>query len=368
MSALLLALAVSSASAQEVEVRNDTAGDTFGTTDIVAWLEHPECAISVLTADPAELPLSIDVIRFYFGSSQGNQDGAETLVQVGIQQLAEGAEPTGLGDWVWGEEAFYATVSSTSFTDLSLDLPEEGLFPVEWTEGSLAVFLCPPDPSTGESWPFVNALDTSGIVIHTSSPSAGNYVLYEGSVRALSSLGASGSWIIRAVQTAPGGGSGGGSGGSGGSGGDGGADGTDGGSGDGGSGGLDSGLVLDIASITPASGELGAATEIAIVGEGFAPGAEASIGGLTVSSADVPGHTALTGRSPSALPAGVHDVTVTNPSGESVTLVEGFTVVDPAEGEPVEEEGGCACSAGGSAAGLLWLAGPLALWHRRRRD
>ncbi len=40
MSALLLALAVSSASAQEVEVRNDAAGDTFGTTDIVAWLEH----------------------------------------------------------------------------------------------------------------------------------------------------------------------------------------------------------------------------------------------------------------------------------------------------------------------------------------
>ena len=107
--------------------------------------------------------------------------------------------------------------------------------------------------------------------------------------------------------------------------------------------------------------------DIAIVGEGFAPGAEASIGGLTVASVEVPGHTAITGRSPSALPVGVHDVTVTNPSGDAATLVEAFTVTEVAEEEATEAEGGCGCSAGGAGAlGIAWLAAPLALWRRRR--
>ena len=100
MSALVLALALTTASAEEVVVQNDTATDgTFGTSDRVAWLAYPECAISVLTADPGQLPLTIDTIRFYFGSNTGNQDGTETLVE--RQQLsrggADGSRRLGLG-------------------------------------------------------------------------------------------------------------------------------------------------------------------------------------------------------------------------------------------------------------------------------
>ena len=362
MSATLLALAlgVAPAPAQEVVVRNDAAlDDTFDTSDFVAWLDYPECAISVLTPDAADLPLTIDVIRIYLGSSQGNQDGIETLVQVGIQQLADGEAPTGFGDWAWGEEAFYVQVSSTTLSDLSLDQPDAGLYPLEVTGGSIAVWVCPPDPATGEGWPFASGADTSGMVIHSGSPNAGNFLFYSGSVRRLSDLGASGSWIIRAVQS-----SGGGSGGDGGSG-----DGADGGSGDGGSGdggsGGDSGLVVTVDSITPSAAEAGEAVEIAILGSGFESGATATIGGLAVSAVEVPGHTALSGRSPSGLPAGTHDVTVTNPSGDADTLIAAF-VVSEVEGEAATDDGGCGCSAGGAGAlGLAWLVGPLAIWRRR---
>jgi hypothetical protein len=356
-----LALGVTPASAQEVVVRNDAAvDDTFDTSDYVAWLDYPECAISVLTPDAADLPLTIDVIRFYLGSSQGNQDGQETLVQLGIQQLEAGEQPTGFGDWAWGEEAFFVSVSSTTLTDLSLDQPDAGLYPLEVTGGSIAVWICPPDPTTGEAWPFVSSLDTAGVVIHSGSPNTGNFIFYSGSVMRLSDLGASGAWIIRAVQSA-GGGSGGDGGGSG--------DGADGGSGDGGSGdggsGGDTGLVVTVDSITPGAAVAGEAVEIAILGSGFEPGATATIGGLAVSAVEVPGHTALSGRSPSGLPAGTHDVTVSNPSGDTDTLIGAFTVSE-VEGEPATDDGGCGCSAGGAGAlGLAWLVGPLALWRRR---
>ena len=169
------------------------------------------------------------------------------------------------------------------------------------------MWICPAT-STGESWPINNAADTSGIVIHSASPNAGNYLLYDGSVITLSSAGARGSWVIRAVQDAgsgsggarPGGSSGGGSGGGAGSGADGGGDG-------GGDGGFDSGLMVDVASITPASAEVGVAVDIAIVGEGRARRggqhrrADRRVGGgARAHHADRP-------RADGA-PAGVHDV------------------------------------------------------------
>ena len=131
MSVLLPLLLLSSpASAEEVVLRNDTAfDDTFGADDNVAWLEFPECAISVLTPDPQDLPLTIDAIQFFFGSSLGNQDGRDTLVQLGIQKLGAAETPTGPGNWAWGEEAFTATVSSSYLNVLGPTAPATGSSP-----------------------------------------------------------------------------------------------------------------------------------------------------------------------------------------------------------------------------------------------
>ncbi|MEC7946365.1 MAG: hypothetical protein VX265_02290, partial [Myxococcota bacterium] len=123
MSLLLpLLFTTTPAHADEVVLRNDSAyDDTFDSSDSVAWLEFPECAITVLTPDPADLPLTIDTVQFLFGSSYGNQDGRTTLVQLGIQQLGPAETPTGPGNWAWGEEAFTVTVSSNQLNTLSLD-------------------------------------------------------------------------------------------------------------------------------------------------------------------------------------------------------------------------------------------------------
>ena len=65
--------------AQDVTIQNDTAyNNTFGLGDMVGWFAYPECAISVLTPDPADLPLDLHTIMLYFGSQAGTLDGQTT--------------------------------------------------------------------------------------------------------------------------------------------------------------------------------------------------------------------------------------------------------------------------------------------------
>ena len=114
---------------------------------------------------------------------------------------------------------------------------------------------------------------------------------------------------------------------------------------------------LGIFAITPASTKEGTAVDLLISGEGFVQGAEVHIGGVALTGTTVQDDGQITGRSPTALPAGVHDVDVVNPDGTSAYLAGAFTV-----------EGSCGCSTGpgGSSsvmAGLLSLVGVL----RRRR-
>lgn len=358
-----LLLASPPALAEEVVLRNDSAfDDTFDTSDNVAWLAYPECAISVLTPDPADLPLTIDTVQFYFGSSQGNQDGQDTLVQLGVQKLGPAELPTGPGNWAWGEEAFTATVTSTQLNSLNLDSPGEGLYPIELTEGRIAVWLCPPDPATGEGWPTAGALDTSGIVIDTGSTNAGNYLYYESAVYPLSALGAQGSWIIRAISDFSGGGGSGAGGGTGG--------GTGGGSGDGsgdggGTGGDDGPVVVD--SVTPSDAAYGTSADVVVLGSGFGPGTTATLGGLALGAIEVQGDTAFAARTPSALPVGVHDLVVTTGAGDQDTLIEAFAVTELDTGV-APADGGCGCAAPGLAGG--WLLGLLAFPFvvARRRD
>ena len=337
--------------AEEVVLRNDTnTSDTFDSGEAVIWLEYPECAISVLTPDPADYPLEIHSIQFFFVSNTGELEGESGYTELGIQLLDEGAAPTGRGDWIWGEEAFYTTASSDSLNELSLVDAENGWEAVTLEEGSIAVWLCPTDPSTGADWPYNSASDTTGIVVDGGSPSAGNYaILGDNKVYKLKDLGVSGSWVIRAIAGEGGGGADGG-----------GDDGGDDGGGD------DGGGDVVIASVTPASVMEGVSATIAVVGEGFDEDATAFIGGLAVSSVVVSGDSALTGNVPSALPVGTHDVLVNNPDGSSATLPAAFTVLSS---EEVDGDGGCACTSAQSSPGTGWLLLPLVgLLAQRRRS
>lgn len=349
VSVLLTTLMASGpASAQEIVLRNDTnLDDTYDPGEAVIWLEYPECAISVLTPEPDEYPLEIHTIEFFFVSNTGNLQGESGYTELGIQIIDEEAAPSGRGSWAWGEEAFLTTASDDSLNRLSLVDDENDWEAITLTEGSLAVWMCPTDPVTGADWPYNNNSDVTGIVVDGASPSAHNYVFYDDAIYKLADLGVPGSWVIRAVAGEDTGGSDGG--------------GEDGG-GEGGSGddGGDGDVFVD--SITPSSVMEGESTTVAIVGEGFDEDATAFVGGLAVSSVSVSGGNALTGTLPSALPAGVHDVLVSNPSGGSDTLPAGFTVLSA---EEVDGGGGCGCG-GGSQGALLLLLGPLA-WARSRR-
>lgn len=167
-------------------LRNDTnTTDEYDENDQVGWLEFPECAVTVLTADAADLPMDVGTIYVYLGSNTGNQDGTATYAEVGVQLIEEGAVPTN-GPMDWGPEAFNLTVSSQGLNALSLVDETAGWTALDYQGGSIAVWVCPPDETTGESWPRASARDTSGIVIDVESPSAGNYLWSADEMTALS--------------------------------------------------------------------------------------------------------------------------------------------------------------------------------------
>ncbi|MCK6504586.1 MYXO-CTERM sorting domain-containing protein [Myxococcota bacterium] len=96
--------------------------------------------------------------------------------------------------------------------------------------------------------------------------------------------------------------------------------------------------------------------DVVVLGEGFSDSAEARIGGITLVGNDVVSDTTISGRTPTTLPVGVHDVEVVV-GDDSVVLVGAFEVTG----------GGCGCASGGrGAAWLGLLAAPLLAWRRRR--
>jgi hypothetical protein len=99
-----------------------------------------------------------------------------------------------------------------------------------------------------------------------------------------------------------------------------------------------------LSSITPASGSAAGGTGVLLAGTGFLDGATVTIGtDATGVSAESPLQINAT---TAATPAGVVDVTVTNPDGQSATLTDGFTYTcsytlsdDPAPFGPVGGNG-----------------------------
>ena len=94
---------------------------------------------------------------------------------------------------------------------------------------------------------------------------------------------------------------------------------------------------LDITSITPNVGPMKGGTQVTIVGTGFRVGdwsTRVTIGGVIVSAITDMSLTELIVRTPEVTTPGRKDVVLRNPNGEEVTLIGGFTYIDPLAVEP----------------------------------
>ncbi|MCK6528330.1 OmpA family protein [Myxococcota bacterium] len=83
---------------------------------------------------------------------------------------------------------------------------------------------------------------------------------------------------------------------------------------------------LSVASVTPSSMEEAAATDVTIEGEEFHHGASVDFGGYRAGDVVVVDGGTIRATVPGSLPAGSHDVRVTNSDGSSALLRGGFTV------------------------------------------
>lgn len=372
-----LLLLLTTAEATEITIQNDTStNNSFGFGDMVAWLEYPECVVSVLTPDPADYPVSVHTIEVFFASQYGTLDNIPTNVEMGIQLLGNGVAPTQFGNFDWSLMNFSIMINSQAFNALSLLDPQTGTGTLNVTSGSIAVWVCAPDPAVG-TWPY-DGFDNSGVVLHSNSPSSGTYVYTEGQVTSIinpiTGTQQPGAWVIRAKASASG-----------------------------------SGTVepsaepssepsaepsaepssepstepstepssepatepasepsdepsdesmgdLSLQTLTPNEAELGESVTVTATGDGFAPDAMLYIGGLMCSDVEVVGENAIVAQVPTALPAGTHDVSVVQGDNEQATLSGGFTVV--------ENKSGCATVNHTSILGILSVL--FALGGRRR--
>ncbi|MGB0639308.1 MAG: hypothetical protein ACPGTU_08250, partial [Myxococcota bacterium] len=106
---------------------------------------------------------------------------------------------------------------------------------------------------------------------------------------------------------------------------------------------------------------------VILLGSGFPDDAQARIGGVLITGNTVLGGETITGRSPSALPVGIHDVEVV--AGESNAVLpaafEVLAVEEPIGKSPAAKSGGC--SQLPMRSNLLWtLFGLVGILLRRR--
>lgn len=79
-------------------------------------------------------------------------------------------------------------------------------------------------------------------------------------------------------------------------------------------------------SIAPVSGPAAGGTAVTITGADFVAAATVSFGGVTATSVNVANETTITATTPSHI-AGVVDIVVTNPDGQSGTLAGGYEYI-----------------------------------------
>ena len=71
--------------------------------------------------------------------------------------------------------------------------------------------------------------------------------------------------------------------------------------------------------------------DITITGAGFEENASIYIGGMLAANIQYVSSSALVASTPTALPEGVHDITVQNPDGSSASLALAFSVIADAK-------------------------------------
>lgn len=86
---------------------------------------------------------------------------------------------------------------------------------------------------------------------------------------------------------------------------------------------------LDVTSVTPATFELGATTTITITGTGFIEGTTVELSGIGTVADTFINDTTLTVNLPGSITAGTYDVTVSDPTPETATLTDAFTIMAP---------------------------------------
>jgi hypothetical protein len=82
--------------------------------------------------------------------------------------------------------------------------------------------------------------------------------------------------------------------------------------------------TLSVTSISPTLGRTTGGTKVTIAGNGFQSGAAVSFGGSAATNVTVVSATSITATTPPHA-TGTVSVTVTNPNGQSATLVNGYT-------------------------------------------
>lgn len=330
-SALVFLLALSTpAPAAEVWLKVDGFDDSGNPSEVgfqMGFVDG-ECWAVVYTPEPEHYPFTFK----YVDALIGNRGVGDFVVNFYTLSGTEMSTATYLG----GEMA-EITGSDDSMNRLTVDELELGLPSV--TEGNVAVSYC----FSGHSGTPAIARDTDGMDY------ANQNWIYASDGRWYKSqmFGLTGDWIQRlAIET------------------DGDADtdadsdsDTDTDSDADTDSGIDASLTLG--SITPTSADVGEAVDVVLIGTGFLDGAQARIGGISLTGTTVVNDETIQGRTPTSLPAGTHDVEVVNPDGDNAYLAAAFTVEDG--------KGGCAT---GSAAdlGLVGLLVSFGLTLKRKRD
>ena len=116
-----------------------------------------------------------------------------------------------------------------------------------------------------------------------------------------------------------------------------------------------------IAAVSPRTGRSDAPTAITITGERFASGLQVQVGAIAANAVQVRGGTTITATVPPGIAAGVYDLIVTNPDGQSAILPEAFTVTGEGGTLDAPSADSCRCVASQSdtptAPALLLLFG-----------
>ncbi len=286
--------------------------DSFDGDEQVLWTDWGwECSAQVL--DPpkkAKTPVTVSAVRIGLGSSSKRFDREAVSVAVGLLRLADGAAPTklpGVNEWDWPETWFNIAISSDHLSEIPMD----NLLPPTWSlnldGGRLAVFVCGVDPEDGLPWPIdEESGDAAGLIIDPDLPGDGSYLWVHPMMLSLSDLGIEGGYVIEAVAD------------------DQRAD--------------VSGLSLT--SIDPTWTYEGTVAQVTVQGQGFAEGMALTIGGLDVADVVIVDEQTATGRSPSGLPVGSHDVRAVSTDGEESLLTTAFQVTAADEGADGGTDGG----------------------------